>query len=208
LIAGAAQRLGVAERALRAVLLVECGTDDPDRFVAPDGSAILRVEAHHVLRRPELAKIDPILRVGSWYGPPAREPPRPWEGHEVLFDGRWSDYHRQDRVNGLPCEWDALDAATTLVGAEAAAACASWGPGQVLGAHATALGYASAQTLASAAGTPEGGLEVVCAFLRSRPTLVAALQRLDWFAFAREYNGPGKAADYADKLRAAWNRRA
>lgn len=203
-----AKRLGTEEPALRAVLRVECGTDDPARWVAPDGRPIIRVEAQHVLRRlpgvqsPQLLRISD--RAGYWYGGRGPAPARPWEGHEVHFDGAWANYHRQDRAGGLPCEWDALDAATTLVGAGVAAECASWGPGQIMGFNAEAMGISVAR-LRELAATPEGGLEAFALFLeRVQPQALASLREHDWYGFALRYNGAGKVQDYGDKLARAY----
>jgi len=210
LIATHAGLLGCEPAALRAVMLVECGTAEPSRWVAPDGRAIVRLEAHHVLRRLGAPQDPTLLRIrdraGHWYGGRGPAPPRTWEGHEVWHDGRWADYPRQDRsAEGLPCEWDALDVAATLIGAEGAAACASWGPGQVLGSHAVALGLRDALEVQAMAGTPEGGIELVARFLsRVSPAAARALVARDWYEFAAAYNGPGKAADYAGKLAKAY----
>lgn len=206
LVAAAARRLQVAERSLRAVLRVECGSDDPARWVAADGRAIIRLEAHHVLRRLRgLPQTPPVLRVQGWYGARGGEPDRPWEGHELCHDGAWQGYHRQDRRDGAPCEWDALDAATTILhDAGAAIECASWGPGQVLGSYWQLLGYSSAQGLAAAAATPSGGLELVVGYLEwVSPAALTALRRGDLVGFARHYNGPGQAEHYGALLAAA-----
>lgn len=210
LITDYAGRLGVEPAALRAVMRVECGTADPAKWVAPDGRAIVRLEAHHVLRRLGAPQDPTLLRIrdraGHWYGGRGPSPARPWEGHEVWHDGRWADYHRQDRSpDGLPCEWDALDVAATLIGAEPAAACASWGPGQVLGSHAGSLGLRDALEVQALAGTAEGGIELVARYLdRVAPPALTALRARDWFEFAAIYNGPGKAADYAGRLAKAY----
>lgn len=208
LVVDAAARLQVPVRSLRAVLRVECGSDDPARWVAGDGRAIIRLEAHHVLRRVVGQQVPQVLRVrdphgGHWYGPGVA-PPRPWEGHEVLIDGAWSDYHRQERQDGRPCEWDALDAAGLIVGPDAAIECASWGPGQVLGSHWRTLGYDAPRGVAAAAATPAGGLELVARYLELvAPAALVALRAGDFVKFAAVYNGPGKAAEYGALLAAA-----
>ncbi len=202
MIAACASRLGVTEAALRAVLAVECGSTDPAMWLGLEGRAIVRVEAHHVLRR--LPAGDHGLRVGSWRGGPG-EPARPWEGHEVRIDGGWAAYHgRQERTSaGLPGEYDALDVAAGILpdGWEGACACSSWGPGQVLGSNAAALGVGTAIRVRELAETPEGGLELVARFLeRVKPWALESLRRLDWLGVATAYNGPGKAAEYAGLL--------
>lgn len=216
MIAQAAARLGVSEQALRAVLRVECSSDDPDRWLGPLGKPIVRVEAHHVLRRSGATTWGlrvwgrPGARSSAWQGGPG-EPPDPWVGHEVEVDGAWWSYHgRQQRCDdGTPGEYDALDVAAQIIGMEAAAQCSSWGPGQVLGAHAERLGLPSALAVRDLASTPEGGLDLVCRYLeRISPAALVALRRGDWLAFATAYNGPGQAKKYAEWLEREFKRAA
>ena len=197
-----AVQLGVEPRALRALIAVEAPRG---ALAAPDGRPWLRVEAHHVLRRLS-APTTRGLRVrdphgGHWYGGRTPEPPRPWEGHEVEVDGAWGDYHRAERADGRPCEWDALDVAAGLLGSLGAAVeCASWGPGQVLGRYWRELGYTSAEALAEA-----DGLDLLGRALRTtHGAALAGLRVRDWSAVARAWNGAGKAADYAAKLAKAY----
>jgi hypothetical protein len=208
-IAPVAQRLGVSERALRAVLRVECGSDQPARWVNPDGSAIVRVEARHVLRRsptPTTWALRVVRPDGSLYRggpgcPPVVGGVIPED--QVEIDGAWRGYHDRQRraADGTPGEYDALDVATQAIGGVAAAECSSWGPGQVLGTHARAMGYASAGVLAVTAASPEGGLELVARYLeRVSPWALAALRVLDWRAFAERYNGAGNVKQYSEWL--------
>ena len=196
-----AASLGVEPRALAALIAVEA---PHGALAAPDGRPWLRVEAHLVLRRvPAGTRRGLRIRdvAGYWYGGRGPEPARPWEGHECEMDGAWSDYHRAERADGRPCEWDALDIAAGLLGSLGAAVeCASWGPGQVLGRYWSALGYASAEALA------EGdGLDLLGRALRTTHTAArAGLRSRDWAAVAAAWNGPGKAADYAAKLAKAY----
>lgn len=209
-----AARLQVPERALRAVLRVECGSDDPARWLGPGGRAIVRVEAHLVLRRlaaPTTYGLRVVGPSGPWRGGPG-EPPGAWSlPHEVEVDGSWWAYHgRQERRDdGTPGEYDALDVAALVLpdGMEGACACSSWGPGQVMGHQHAALGLPLATAVRDLAGTPEGGMELVVRFLeRVKPWALAALRSLDWRGFAGAYNGTGQVDHYAALLAAAHDR--
>lgn len=199
LVRDAAARLRVSERALRAVLRVECGSDDPARWLGPGGRAIVRVEAHHVLRRSGPTTWGLRVRAGAivWQGGPG-EPTGPWMGHEVEVDGAWWSYHgRQEREDGWPGEYDALDVATLILGAEGAAACSSWGPGQVIGSAWRELGLGSATEVREHAATPAGGLDLVERFLeRAKPWALEALRAMDWPRFVESYNGRGQVGIY------------
>ena len=216
-VSGVATRLGVDSRALRAVLLVECGSDDPARWLSASGRPTIRVEARHVLRAWTGAPGVSGLRVrdqhaGYWYGGRTPEPSRTHDAsgrlvddEEVCIDGGWSAYHgRQERDDqGRPGEWDALDCEDSLVGLDIATRCASWGPGQVLGDW-RALGYSSVAELRSSAATPDGGLDLVARYLEAHRAALVALAAHDWAGFARAYNGPGQVDYYAGKLAAAF----
>lgn len=221
----AAARLGCDVLAFRALLRVECGSDDPARFIGPTGRAIVRVEAHHVLRRCPAATTwglrvrqgdvvwqggpEPSLLVVEDNGQPDAQPSsapslvrlgwKPWEGHEVEVDGAWWAYHgHQERnASGWPGEYDALDVATSILGPEGAAACSSWGPGQVLGSESRMLGLTTATEVRDLASTAEGGLSLVERWFYARPEAHGALKRKDWRTVARLYNGSGQVETYA-----------
>ena len=91
--------------------------------------------------------------------------------------------------------------------AEAIESC-SWGFGQVMGAHWKMLGYSSADELMNRAraGGVVGQLELMTRYIE-KAGLVGALQRRDWAAFARGYNGPAYRKNrYDTKLAAAYGR--
>lgn len=89
---------------------------------------------------------------------------------------------------------------------EAAFASASWGLGQVMGAHWQALGFASAEALAACArASVAGQLQLVARFLKLG-RLDALLGKGDMAGFARRYNGPAfRQNRYDAKIAAAWN---
>lgn len=190
-----AARLKCSERSLRAILRVECGSDDPTKWLGPEGRPIIRVEAHHIVR--------------AYHGPPGRaclrvQGPGLLGGHQVQVDGVWSEYHgRQERErDGRPGEWDAFDAAKLMVGGEGAIAATSWGCAQVMGMHWRTLGLPYPLRIKELASTPEGCLDLLERYLRHvSPRALQALQTSDWIAFARAYNGDGpNVAFYAGRI--------
>ena len=82
---------------------------------------------------------------------------------------------------------------------------ASWGLGQVMGFNASPAGFRDAEEMVMQ--TMRGEDEQILAmasFMRATGTHTA-LQRRDWTAFARRYNGPGFASNrYDEKLAAAY----
>ena len=205
-----ASLLAVDERLLRAVLIVECGTD----ALPPDGwRPTIRVEAHKVLRLvaagqgrripgPDVGMRIRELATGRvWGGERGQEPPRPWADlgrertvvHEVELDGAWVAYHGQQSL-----EYDALDVADAVVGPEAATACTSWGMAQVMGVPALGLTWQEIR----AAAAVGGGLGLMARFFEHvNPKALDALRRQDLGAFALAYNGdPAYAARIRAKL--------
>ena len=91
---------------------------------------------------------------------------------------------------------------------EAATAACSWGRFQIMGYHATALGYASAVAMATAFGKGEGEhLVAFVRFVQLDADLLKALRARRWAAFAKLYNGPAYAANLYDaKLASAYAR--
>lgn len=127
-----------------------------------------------------------------------------WEGH--YFDRLVNAQSRnQARAQGLagaygkiknPRDQDGryaiLNKAVDL-DPEAAYSSISIGVGQVMGAHAKDLGYKSAEDMFDRACDGfQGQVELMIRYIKFN-NLVDELQRLDWSAFARAYNGP----DYA-----------
>jgi hypothetical protein len=81
---------------------------------------------------------------------------------------------------------------------------ASWGLGQVMGFNATSAGFRDAEEMVAQMMRSENEQILgMVRFMRASGTHTA-LQRRDWTAFARSYNGPGFAANrYHEKLAAA-----
>jgi hypothetical protein len=74
----------------------------------------------------------------------------------------------------------------------------SWGIGQVMGIHWKWLGYASVDAMIDTARSGiEGQAELMLRFIE-KSGLSGALERADWRAFARGYNGPAYASNRYD----------
>ena len=81
---------------------------------------------------------------------------------------------------------------------EAALRSASWGLFQIMGFNWDASGFHSLQAFINAMYRDEAAhLRAAVEFIRNR-RLAASLQRRDWAAFARGYNGAGYAANQYD----------
>ena len=89
--------------------------------------------------------------------------------------------------------------------ADSALGSASWGLGQILGQHATHIGYNSVGDMVTAMATSEDEqLKAVVGFIQWTG-LQSALQQQNWAAYARSYNGPDYAKNqYDSRLNGAW----
>lgn len=95
-------------------------------------------------------------------------------------------------------QYERLNRALAL-DANAAMQSASWGLGQVMGYHATGVGYADVNAMVAAMTTSEDEqLAAVARFLRADTTCRRALITHDWPSFARAYNGPAYAINKYD----------
>lgn len=90
---------------------------------------------------------------------------------------------------------------------EAAYSSISIGVGQVMGSHAKDLGYKSAKDMFDRASEGfQGQVELMIRFIVFN-NLIDELQRLDWSAFARAYNGPAYAKNrYHLNMKEAYER--
>lgn len=100
--------------------------------------------------------------------------------------------------------YDMLEKAAAI-DEEAAYSSVSIGIGQVMGAHANDLGYDSAKAMFDTAKQGlSGQIELMLRYIVNN-NLIDELQRKDWSAFARGYNGPAyKKNGYHLKLKAAY----
>lgn len=178
-VAAIAARLNVEPAALLAVAEVESG-----------GKAFARVNGRN----------EPLIR---------------WEGH--YFDRRLSGTKRaaarkaglaSPKAGGVPNpakqedRWKLLNRAAEI-DAKAAFESASYGVGQVMGAHWKSLGFGSVTELVNLCRESVAGqIEVMARFIE-KFRLLSALRSRDWDAFAHGYNGSGYAKNAYDRKMAA-----
>jgi len=188
-----ARRLEVDAATCAAVLLVESG----GRFFGPDGRLIIRFENHRFWKYWGKTHPDGFhrhFRFGS---------KKRWEGHAFRGEGdrRWRRFHgRQDG------EWSAFGLARSF-DEGAAMLSISMGAPQILGENHVRIGYASVGEMFEAFSDSErsqvlGLFDFLAAGSRDGP-MVKALRKGDFLAFARLYNGTGRAAAYARSIRRA-----
>ncbi|MDN4146425.1 N-acetylmuramidase family protein [Pseudomonas tohonis] len=84
----------------------------------------------------------------------------------------------------------------------------SWGAFQILGYHATSLGYPSVQAFVECMQRSEAEqLEAFVRLIEADPALLKALKGRKWAEFAKRYNGPAYARNLYDvKLERAYER--
>ena len=180
---GVAVRFEIPLAALRAVIDVESG-----------GRAFARIPRERVA---------PVFDVSESGDLLLEEPLIRFEGH--YFDRLIADETVRDeaRAAGLASpkagrirnsrrqkdRWQTLAEAVQRDRA-AALQSVSWGLGQVMGANWRHLGYADAEAFVREVRSGiEGQVHVMLQFIRANG-LTVMLQRGDWEAFARRYNGP------------------
>lgn len=85
---------------------------------------------------------------------------------------------------------------------------ASWGRFQIMGSNHAAAGHATVQAFVDALARSEAAhLRAFVAFVGAHATMKAALQKKNWAAFAKAYNGPKYAEnEYDTKMAQAYAR--
>jgi hypothetical protein len=148
-----------------------------------------------------------------------QEPLIRFEGH--YFDRRLSgEAQARARAEGLAspdagavanpasqaARWELLERAAAI-DHKAAYESVSWGLGQVMGSHWEWLGFADVDALVDEARSGAAGQAKLMARFIQKSGLKNALEKRDWEAFARGYNGPGfRRNAYDTKLAAAYRR--
>lgn len=148
-----------------------------------------------------------------------QEPLIRFEGH--YFDRRLSgEAQARARAEGLAApnagavanpasqaaRWRLLERAAAI-DRKAAYESVSWGLGQVMGSHWEWLGFADVDALVDEAREGAAGQARLMARFIEKSGLKQALEKRDWEAFARGYNGPGfRKNAYHTKLAAAYGR--
>lgn len=183
IIAEIAKKAGIEPLALFAVAEVESG-----------GKAFARIDG----------RLEPVIRFEPHY-----------------FDRRLSnDQKRRARDAGLASplaeaianpvtqggRWKMLQQAAKI-DRQAALESVSWGIGQVMGAHWAWLGYANVEALVEEARSGLAGQARLMVRYIGKSGMCGTLNRHDWAAFARAYNGPGYRRNaYQRKLARAYAR--
>jgi hypothetical protein len=144
-----------------------------------------------------------------------QEPLVRWEGH--YFDARLVNGKRDaarkaglasPKVGGVKnpssqaARWNKLLLPAMKIDATAAFESTSWGLGQVMGAHWKALGFKSPKEMLDTVRRDAAGQIEVMARYIEKFGLVDELQRHDFRAFARGYNGPAGVKNGYDKAMA------
>lgn len=179
-IEAAADALGVPRAALVAVLAVEARGTGFDAA----GRVIILYEPHVYYRQLK------VLGPGKLMYAEALGLAYPRRGTKPYPIGQDAQYQRLDQA--------------VQINREAALRACSFGLGQVLGENYAVAGFESAVAMAAAAKQSEADqLAMMLRFIRTKG-LVPAMQRQDWLAFERGYNGTGAGGKYAVKLAAAF----
>jgi N-acetylmuramidase len=185
LIAELAQRYGVDERKVTAVIQVESGGRG---FV--NDRLVIRFEPHiFEMRTQHDPAVGQFFAMGSpkWIGDHHRLRTSP--------DAAWQSFHgNQDR------EWLAVTLASTI-DVEAAWQSCSMGAPQLMGFHHKALGYESACEMMTAFYGGVGvQIDAMFRWMDSSGAL-AALKIGNYLGFATIYNGSGQAQHYAQLIK-------
>lgn len=178
----AADKLGIDEASMRAVLAVESAGAG---FLA-DGRPKILFE-RHIMRR-QLEAIGRDADLLAKYLP------------EIINAARGG-------YLGGAAEHDRLHLARQI-DPDSAICSASWGLFQIMGFHWATLGYESASVFAGAMARDEAAqLDAFVRFMHANPSTHKALRDRRWADFARLYNGPAYAANKYDlRLAEAYTR--
>lgn len=178
--ASAAQFLGVDMATVKAVAKVESANSG---FLS-DGRPVILFEGHIFYR--ELRKF-------------GMNPDSYTKKYPNIVYPKWTKSH----YKGGAREYDRLDAARAIH-ETAALKSASWGAFQVMGFNHGICGWGTVQEFVDAMyASSENHLKAFLGYCATQ-NLVRHLQKRDWRAFARGYNGSGQVDYYAGKLQQAY----
>jgi len=180
-------------------LAVLCAESGGSGFAA-DGRLKIRLEAH-LFRRELQAVASAFLPAFAQHF--CHDAAKPWLAQQFRPDPQqaWVAIHStQSR------EWEALEFARAWC-EPAALRATSMGAPQILGANHAVIGYAAPRAMLDSFAAPETGeraqllaLFDFLQFARPQQQLLARLRERDFVAFARLYNGPGQAQEYARRI--------
>lgn len=158
-----------------------------------DGRPVILFEGHIFWRLIKQANLDPDSFVNEFT-------------QNILY-GKWTKKHYQGGVK----EYSRLEKAAGMSDDEkikdAAYSSASWGSYQIMGFHATNLGYTSIDQFVSKMYEHEKEHLKAFGMYLEYAQLIPAIQAKDWAVFAKGYNGPSyKKNKYDEKLLRAYNK--
>ncbi|MFV0362186.1 MAG: N-acetylmuramidase domain-containing protein [Suipraeoptans sp.] len=172
----AAKVLNVEEAAIRAVHQVESG--GRNGFL-PDGRPIILFEGHIFWGQLRKFGIDPDKYV---------------RGNEDILYPKWTKAF----YKGGAAEHDRLKRAMDIDW-QAALSSASWGMFQIMGFNYKLCGYSSVEEYVAAMESSQHSQFMAFVSFLQNTGMDTPLRKLDWAAFARQYNGPGYAQNNYDK---------
>ena len=180
----AAMLLDCEPAALKAVKKVETG--DKGGFL-PSGRPTILFDGHIFWQQLRTRGINPQRVV---------------IGNEDILYPKWTKAH----YKGGEAEYERLLRARHI-NEDAANASASWGMFQIMGFNHAACGEPSVASFVSSMCQSECRQLLLCVhFIRGNRSMLAALQKKDWKAFAHHYNGPAYAQNrYDEKLSTAYS---
>ena len=126
------------------------------------------------------------------------DPSRAWRGHKFRRSakGKWVLSHRK----GQPGEWEAFELARSKH-EEFALYSISMGLPQIMGFNHARIGYKSAKKMFDSFNSGERNQIIgLFDFVNADSKMIRLLRKEDFAAFAKLYNGPARAAVYADRL--------
>ena len=181
----AALLLDCETEALKAVQTVETG--GRGGFFDNDKPAIL-FEGHVFWKQLKAQGIDPLSVV---------------KGNEDIVYEKWTKLHYKGGVK----EYDRLERARKI-NRDAADASASWGMFQIMGFNHKACGEKTVSGFVEAMCRSEiDQLLLSARFINGNKVMLDALQKKNWAAFAKAYNGPAYAQNQYDvKMANAYNK--
>lgn len=179
-----AQRLGVEEASLRAVVEVECSSRGG--FLS-DGRPRILFEGHIFWKQLLARGINPEPLAAA---------------HPDILYPRWTRIH----YKGGKGEWERFERAAAI-SPEAAVESASWGLFQIMGFHWRSCGCASPSDFRRRMESSEREQMALALKFLEKTGIVRWLKTKDWCTFALRYNGSAyKANRYDERLAAAYRK--
>ena len=193
LLEGLSQMLKVDPAVAVAVLCVESS----GKGFAGDGRMIIRFENHIFWRY--WGKIHPSLFNTHF----AFDPHKPWQGHKFreTLQAEWVKFHQKGQAG----EWEVFEFARSKH-QRFSMYSISMGMPQIMGFNHEGVGYKSVKDMFHSFSNSERNQIIgLFDFIGGRNSKMSeALRKKDFLAFAKLYNGLGKARIYADRIKTCY----